>query len=183
MKYKMHRVHRAIAIVTLTALLTGASCKSGDNKIATQQASAAKPSPTPSKRLTKKAGWEIPGLAEAKATMPPRSLPAAANAKIYSTWLKPQPKANSAGTPTLKNYLAEDELKELGITAKKLPVMAIVKYELGDRLFCYVIKYRSTYAIEALHYYDEDGDKNFELVETGTQSPEFVPRIPGWVQQ
>ena len=39
--------------------------------------------------------------------------------------------------------------------------MTIVKYDLGGSPFCYVVKYRSTYAIEALHYYDEDGDKKF----------------------
>ena len=177
MKHEMHRLHHAVSVVLLTALIAGAGCKSNNDKL------AAKPSANPSKRLIKKAGWEIPGLAGAKATMPPRSLPAGGNAKIYSTWLKPQPKANVAGPPTLKSYLAEEELKELGVTALKLPVMTIVKYDLGDRPFCYVIKYRSTYAIEALHYYDEDGDKSFELVETGTQSPEFVPRIPGWAQQ
>jgi hypothetical protein len=183
MKHAMYRFHHTVSIVLLTALLAGAGCKNNDNKLAAQQASAAKSSPTPSKKLIKKAGWEIPSLAGAKATMPPRSLPAAGNAKVYMTWLRPQPKANVVGPPTLRSYLAEEELKELGITAKKLPVMAIVKYELGDRPFCYVVKYRSTYAIEALHYYDEDGDKSFELVETGTQSPEFVPRIPGWAQQ
>lgn len=190
MKREMYRLYRAATVVLLTALLAGAGCKSNNNKLAAQQASAAKPSPTPSKRLIKKAGWEIPGLAVAKETSPPRLLPAAGNAKVYSTWLKPQPKAKVAGQaakiddlPTLKSYLAEEELKELGIPIKKLHILALVKYVLGDRPFCYVVKYRATYAVEALHYYDEDGDKSFELVETGTQSPDFVPRIPGWAQQ
>lgn len=183
MKHKMYRLHSAATVVLLTALLACAGCKNNDNKLAVQQASAAKPSPTPSKRLIKKAGWEIPGLAGAKAKGPPNSRPAAGNAKVYMSWLNPQQKANVAGPPTLRSYLGEEELKQLGITAKKLHVLALVKYELGDRPFCYVVKYRATYAVEALHYYDEDGDKSFELVETGTQSPEFAPRIPGWALQ
>ena len=185
MKHEMYRLHHAVSVVLLMALLAGAGCKSNNNKLAAQGASAANPSPTPSKRLIKKAGWEIPGLAVANVNIPPKPLPAAGNVKIYSTLLKPQvqPKAKFADLPNLKRYLAEAELKELGITAKSPAIMAIVKYELGDRPFCYVVKYRSTYAIEALHYYDEDGDKLFELVETGTQSPEFVPRIPVWAQK
>jgi hypothetical protein len=183
MEHEMYRFHHAVSVVLLTALLAGAGCKSNNNKLAAQQASAAKPSPTPSKRLIKKAGWEIPGLAGAKETGPSRLRPAAGNAKVYMSWLRPQPKANVAGPPTLGSYLAEAELKELGISAKKLQVLALVKYDIGDRPFCYVVKYRATYPVEALHYYDEDGDKSFELVETGTQSPEFVPRIPGWAQQ
>jgi len=185
MKHEMYRLRHAVYIVLLMALLAGAGCKNNDNKLAAQGASAAKPSPTSSKKLIKKAGWEIPGLAVAKVTIPPRPLPGAGNVKIYSTWLKPQsqPKAKFADLPNLNRYMAEAELKELGITAKSPAILAIVKYDLGDRPFCYVVKYRSTYAIEALHYYDEDGDKLFELAETGTQSPEFVPRVPGWAQQ
>jgi hypothetical protein len=190
MKYEMYRLHHAVSVVLLTALLAGAGCKNNDNKLAAQQADAAKPSPTPSKRLIKKAGWQIPGLEVARVTMPLRLLPSAGNSKVYLTWLKPRPKAKVAGQvakitdlPTLKSYLAEEELKELGITAKQPHILSLVKYDLGDRPFCYVVKYRSHYAVEALHYYDEDGDKSFELVETGTPSPEFVPRIPGWTQQ
>jgi hypothetical protein len=180
---KMYRLHRAAAIILLTGMFAGAGCKSNNNNPAAQQASAAKPSPSPSRRLIKTAGWDIPGLLGAKVTKPPRLVPAAGNAKVYSTWLSPQPKSKGAGLPTLKSYLAEGELKELGITATNLSVMTIVKYDLDGRSFCYVVKYRSTYAIEAVHYYDEDGDKRFELIESGTPSLNFAPRIPGWAQQ
>jgi hypothetical protein len=190
MKHEMYRLHHAVSVILLTALLAGAGCKNNNNKLAAQQADAAKPSPTPSKRLIKKAGWQIPGLEVAKVATPPRLLPAAGNAKVYLTWLKPRPKAKVAGQapkgadlPTLRSHLAEEELKELGITAKQLGILSLVKYDLGDRPFCYVVKYRSHYAVEALHYYDEDGDKSFELVETGTSSPNYVPRVPGWAQQ
>jgi hypothetical protein len=180
---KMYRLHRAATFVLLTALLAGASCKSNNNGLAAQQASAAKPSPTPSKSLIKKTGWEIPGLAGATEKGSPRLLRVAGNTKVYSTWLTPKPKASVVGNPNLKSYLAEEELKSLGITAGNFSVLLIAKYDTGDRPFCYVVKYRSTYAVEALHYYDEDGDKSFELVETGTSFPNFVPRIPGWAQQ
>jgi hypothetical protein len=183
MKHEMYRLHHAVSVVLLTALLAGAGCRNNNNKLAAQQAGAAKPSPTPSKRLIKKAGWQIPGLATARVITPSRLLPAAGKAKVYRTWLKPPPKAKVTSPPTLKSYLAEEELKELGITAKKLEVLALVKYDLDGRPFCYVVKYRSHYAVEALHYYDEDGDKSFELVETGTSSPNYVPRVPGWAQQ
>jgi hypothetical protein len=197
MKHKIYYLHYATFVVLLTALLACAGCKSNNNNPAAQQTSAAKPSPSPYRRLIKKAGWDIPGLLEAKVTMPPRLISEAGNAKVYSTWLTPQSKSKDAemstkvpglrrkgaSPPTLKSYLADGDLKELGITAKSLSVMTIVKYDLDGRPFCYVIKYRSTYAIEALHYYDEDGDKSFELIETGTPSLDFVPRIPGWAQQ
>ena len=83
---------------------------------------------------------------------------------------------------TLMGYMSEEELKELGITTKNPMVVTIVKYDAGDRPFCYVVKYRSTYTMEGLHFYDEDGDKKFELLETGTALPTFTPRIPGWAQ-
>jgi hypothetical protein len=189
MKPKIYRLHHAVFVILLASLLACASCKSNSNPAA-QPASNAKPSPPPPKRLVKKAGWEIPGLLGAKEARAPRVLPAASNAKVYTTWLSPQPKGKVPGKstkvaelPTLRSYLAEEQLQQLGITAKKLYILTIIKYDLGDRPFCYIVKYRSTYGIEALHYYDEDGDKLFELVETGVPLPDFVPRIPGWAQQ
>jgi hypothetical protein len=178
MKCKRYQPHRAIFFVLLTAILTGAGCKNDSYQNAAQQVSAAKTNPTPSRRLIKEGGWKIPGLAVAKEGRPPSLLQAASNekVKVYSSWLSP---ISGAGAPvTLRNYLSDQELEELGITAKKLHVLTIVKYGMGDRPFCYVVKYRSTYTVDALHYYDEDGDKNFELVETGTTSTEFIPRIP-----
>jgi hypothetical protein len=131
--------------------------------------------------LTKTSGWQIPGVTGAKEVRPPKLLPTAGNAKVYSSWLSPPPR--NAKLDTLKSYLSEDELKGLGIITKNPYIEVIVKYDVGGKPFCYVIKYRSVYAIEGLHYYDEDGDKSFELVETGSPSLEFVPRIPGWAQQ
>lgn len=162
-------------------LFTSASCKSSGYQNAAQPAIAvAKPNPVPAtgKRLIKEEGWKIPGLAVAKEYRPAILLQAASNetVKVYSSWLSPQ---SGAGSPvTLRDFLSEQELKDLGITAKKLRVMTIVKYDLGDRPFCYVIKYRAIYTMEGLHYYDEDGDSRFELVETGTASAEFTPRLP-----
>jgi hypothetical protein len=195
MKHKMYYLHRAASVVLLAALFAGAGCKSNNNKPAAQSASVAKPSPSPPRRLIRKAGWEIPGLVGAKEDKVSKLLPVAGNAKVYSTLLSPSPKPRPAGQPgkiddlpTLRSYLSEEEREKLGITAKKLYVMSMVRYELGDRPFCYVVKYRARYAIEALHYYDEDGDKNFELVESGTPDAgtafsKFVPRIPEWAQQ
>jgi hypothetical protein len=200
MKHKIYRLRCACAVVVLlTTLLAIAGCKSNSNNPASQPASAAKPAPSSSRRLIKTGGWEIPGLSGAKEGRKPVFLPASGNAKVYFTRLTPRPTSNdaepsptvgvrrikSASMPTLKNYLSEGELKELGITAKGLTITTIVKYDIGDnsRPFCYVVKYRSTYAVEALHYYDEDGDKRFELLETGTPAQVFVPRIPGWAQQ
>src|SRR5688572_3481310 len=131
---KKYRLHHAAKIVLLTALLADAGCKSNNNKPTPQPVSAAKPSEAPPKRLVKKTGWEIPGLAGAKGIQAPRLLPAAGNAKVYLTTLAPQPKAKSPGQPlktedlpTIRTYLAEEQRKELGITAKKLYILTIVK--------------------------------------------------------
>jgi len=195
MKHEMCR--RVASVVLLTTLLTCAGCKSNDNKPVAQTASAAKavgaakPSPPPYKRLVKKSGWKIPGLATAREFRPPRLLPSTSNggnsgngnngsAKVYTSSLRPPP---VMGKPvTLKDYMSEEELKELGITTTNPMVVTIVKYDAGDRPFCYVVKYRSTYTMEGLHFYDEDGDKNFELLETGTALPQFTPRVPAWAQ-
>jgi hypothetical protein len=183
MKYKRYQIHQMVSFVLLTVLFTGSSCKSSSYKNAAQPVSAAKPSSTLSRKLIKAGGWKIPGLSAAKEVRPTSLLQAASNEKlkIYSSWLSPLSK--DSAPVTLRDYLSEQDLKDLGITAKKLQVMSIVKYDLGDRPFCYVTKYRSTYTVDALHYYDEDGDKNFELVETGTASTEFIPRIPSTMKQ
>jgi hypothetical protein len=180
---KRYQLHHMISFALLTMLFTGSGCKSKSYQNAAQQASAAKPSPASPRKMIKEGGWEIPGLAVAKEVRPPSLLQAASNEKIkvYSSWLNPV--SNAAAPVTLRNFLSEQELKELGITAIKLRVMTIVKYDLVDHPFCYVVKYRSTYTVDALHYYDEDGDKNFELVETGTASTEFIPRIPSLTKQ
>jgi hypothetical protein len=180
MKIKRCHLHHTISFVFLTMLFTGASCKSSSYQNVAKPANAAKPSPVPTtgKRLIKEEGWKIPGLAVAKEYRPASLLQAASNetVKVYSSWLSPQP---GTGSPvTLRDFLSEQELIDLGIYAKKLRVMTIVKYDLGDRPFCYVIKYRAIYTMEGLHYYDEDGDSRFELVETGTASAEFTPRLP-----
>jgi hypothetical protein len=183
MKYTRYQLHYLISLVLLTLLFTGSSCKSSSYQNAAQSVSAAKPSTIPSRKLVKAGGWKIPGLAVAKEVRPTSLLQAASNEKVklYSSWLSPLSK--DAALVTLRDYLSDQYLNDLGITAKKLQVMSIVKYDLGDRPFCYVVKYRSTYTIDALHYYDEDGDKNFELVETGTPSTEFIPRIPSTTKQ
>jgi hypothetical protein len=183
MKYNRHQLHHMVSFVLLTVLFIGAGCKSSSYQNAAQPVSAAKSIPTPSRRLIKEEGWKIPGLAVAKEVRPPSLLQAASSdrVKVYSSWLGPLSRA--AAPITLRDYLSEQELKELGITAKKLHVLTIVKYDLGDRPFCYAVKYRAKYTIDALHYYDEDGDKNFELVETGTASTEFIPRIPNVTKQ
>jgi hypothetical protein len=192
LKHEAYRLHLLAFVLLLAALLAGAGCKSSSSKPAAQPESAAKPnqtpsSQTPSKRLIKTSGWNIPGLAGAKEIYPPRLLPAAGNVKVYSTLLNPPSRGASPNTlaslDTLKNYLSEDELKELGIITQNPYIEAIAKYDVDGHPFCYVIKYRSVYAIEGLHYYDEDGDKRFELLEPGTPSLGFVPRIPGWAQQ
>jgi hypothetical protein len=188
MKYKMYHlfyhihVHHAVSLVLLTLLLSVAGCKSSGLKNTAQPASAAKPSSAPSKRLTKEGGWKIPGLAIAKEFRPPTLLPSAGNesVKVYTSSLRPP--FGPPGPVTLKDYLSDEELKELGITTNKPMVMTIVKFDQGDHPFCYVIKYRSIYTMEGLHYYDEDGDQDFELLETGTALPQFIPRIPSWVQ-
>jgi hypothetical protein len=155
----------------------------GCNRNTARPANAAKPNPTPSKRLIKEGGWKIPGYTIAKEFISPRLLQSSGNepVKIYSSWLSTVRK--NASPVTLRDYLSEQEIKELNIIGKKLHVMTIVKYDNGDLPFCYVVKYRSTYTMEALHYYDEDGDKRFELVETGTASQGFIPRIPSWLKQ
>jgi hypothetical protein len=183
MKYKRYQLHPMISLVLLTALCIGSSCKSSSYQNAAPPVSAEKPSTTPSRKLVKAEGWKIPGLAVAKEVISPILLQAASNekVKVYSSWLSPLFEAPAP--VTLRGYFSEQELKELGITAKNLRVMSIVKYDLGDRPFCYVVKYRAKYTIDALHYYDEDGDKNFELVETGTISTEFIPRIPSMTKQ
>lgn len=168
----------SISIVLLTILLAFAGC----NRNTARPANAAKPTPTPSKRLIKEGGWKIPGFATAKEIISPRSIASPGNepVKIYSSWLSTVRK--NASPVTLHEYLSEQEIQELNIIGKKLQVMTIVKFDNGDLPFCYVVKYRSTYAMEALHYYDEDGDKRFELVETGTASQGFIPRIPNWIK-
>jgi hypothetical protein len=180
---KRYQLHHTVSFVLLTALLIGAGCKNNSYQNATQQVSAAKPSPTSSRRLIKEGGWKIPGLAVAKEVRTPSLLQAASNekVKVYSSWLSPI--SNADAPVTLRNFLSEQELKDLGITAVKLRVLTIVKYDMGDRPFCYVVKYRSTYTVDGLHYYDENGDGNFELVETGTSSTEFIPRIPSFTKQ
>jgi hypothetical protein len=187
LKQEAYRLHLLAFVLLLAALLAGAGCKSSSSKPAAQSESAAKPNQTPSKRLIKTSGWNIPGLTGAKEIYPPKLLPAAGNAKVYSTLLNPPPRGADTNTPasldTLKNYLSEEELKELGIITQNPHIEAIAKYDVDGHPFCYVIKYRSVYAIEGLHYYDEDGDKRFELLEPGTPSLGFVPRIPGWAQQ
>jgi hypothetical protein len=180
---KKYRLHHTVSFVLLTVLFISSSCKNSSYQNAAQPVSAAKPSPTPARRLIKEGGWKIPGLAVAKEIRPPILLQAASTekVKVHSSWLSPM---SGAATPvTLRNFLSEQELQELGITSKKLHLMTIVKYDLGERPFCYVVKYRAKYTIDALHYYDEDGDKNFELVETGTASTEFIPRIPSLTKQ
>jgi hypothetical protein len=183
MKYTRYQLHHTVSFVLLTVLFIGSSCKSSGYQNAAQPVSAAKPSPTPSRRLIKEGGWKIPGLAVAKEIRPPNLLQAASSekVKIYSSWLSPM--SGATHPVTLRDFLSEQEIQELGITSKKLHVLTIVKYDLGDRPFCYVIKYRAKYTIDALHYYDEDGDKNFELVEIGTASTEFIPRIPSLTKQ
>jgi hypothetical protein len=180
---KRYQLHHMVSFALITVLFTGSGCKSNSYQNAAQQVSAAKPSPTTSRRLIKEGGWEIPGLAVAKEVRPPILLQAAGNekVKVYSSWLRPI--SNAAAPVSLRDFLSEQELKELGITAIKLRVLMIVKYDLGDRPFCYVVKYRSTYTVDGLHYYDENGDGNFELVETGTASTEFIPRIPSLTKQ
>jgi hypothetical protein len=188
MKYRRYHLSSqaspAISLVLLTMLLIGAGCKRVDSNNAAQPAAVARSSPTPfnQRKLIKEDGWKIPGLAVAKEARPASLLQGVNNdsVKVYSTWLKPFPSGSSP--VSLRDFWSEEQLQELGITAKKLRVLLIVKYDMGDRPFCYVVKYRSTRAIEALHYYDEDGDKDFELAERGDISPQFVPRIPKWVQ-
>jgi hypothetical protein len=183
MKHKQYHLYQAIFVGLLIVLLTCASCKSVGGNNASSPASAAisssTPSSSPSKRLIKEAGWRIPGIGAAKEFLKPTLLQAASSesVKVYSTWLRPQ-SSNNSGPVTLKEYLSDEELKELGVPEQRPQVMTIVKYDLGDRPFCYVVKYRATYTMEGLHYYDEDGDKLFELVERGTPSPDFIPRIP-----
>jgi hypothetical protein len=160
-------------LVLLSLLLCGCS----NNKQNTT-----KSAPTPlARKLMNKDGWQIPGLAHAKEIKPPTLIPAAGNdsVKVYSTWLRPFNEDSSK--VTLNNYLSDAQVKELGIIA--VQVLTIVKYEINNRPFCYVAKYRSTYTVEALAYYDEDGDGLFELVEIAKASLDFIPRIPDWIKQ
>jgi hypothetical protein len=188
MKSKRHHLYRALSLVLLTLSLGAAGCKSNGNKsvaqpaVAAKPGSVAKPSPPPHKRLISEGGWKIPGLAGAKEFIPPKLIQSASNesVKVYTSWLRPTPRATAP--ITLREYFLDEQIKELGITAKRLMVEVIVKYDVGGRPFCYVVKYRARYAVEALHFYDEDGDKDFELVETGTAQPTFTPRIPNWAQ-
>jgi hypothetical protein len=166
-------------IVLLLLLLGGvsSSCKQTSSS-----GSTAKSAPTPSvRKLVNKEGWQIPGLAQAKEFRPPTLVQAAGkdSVKVYSSWLRP---FNEDGSKvTLNNYLSDVQVKELGIIA--VQVLTLVKYEINKRPFCYIVKYRSTYTVEALAYYDEDGDGLFELVETAKSSLDFIPRIPDWARQ
>jgi hypothetical protein len=187
MKCERYLLYHMLSFALSTALLAGAGCKSVGSKSGNPNSAnnnAAQPTPTavPLKRLIKPSGWKIPGLGAAVEFIPPKLLPSTSNgsAQVYASSLSPQP--NPASPVTLRSYLSDEELKELGITAKKLHVITIVKFDLDGSPFCYVVKYRSTYTMEGLHYYDEDGDKSFELVETGTVFPDFIPRIPSWAQ-
>lgn len=130
-----------------------------------------------SRRLNRTAGWQIPGLSQSKEFKPRRLLDHVSNeaVKVYGTWLRPDHKVVLDD-----DYLSEDDLQELRVIGGRTIASDIIRYDIDDRPFCYVIHIHpeGLGATQQLVYYDEDGDGVFEVIESGRWQQ--TPRIPQW---
>jgi hypothetical protein len=133
-------------------------------------------------KVTRESGWEIPSLKQSRVTRSRQTLSNKNDepVQIYWTWLEPQQES----LLDTSSYLPE-ELKVLRLESGVWSVTRVIEYDVDERKFCYVILIhpQNAGALSALHYYDEDGDGNFETVERGNAHfVSFIPRIPQWVK-
>lgn len=146
---------------------------------------AATDSPPNTERVLRLEGWEIPGLA-VSVEVGKRSLFKTAGTKVpqlYWTWLRPKTKLDEEFFID-DNYFTGHERGALHLLPGKLAVIKIVRYDIQQKPFCYVvfIHPQGVGATNGLAYYDEDGDGKFEGVERASVLPSFVPQLPTWAQ-
>lgn len=182
--------------VTAAMMLTLMGCAHPNSK-ASQSAAATAPqkdvaaipqvaSSPDEQKVMKEGGWEIPGLAQGKVTQP-RTVFRSSDVdgvRVYWAWLRPE--AQEGEEFIIEDaYFSADERKTLRLIPGEQAVMKIARYDVGERVFCYqvTIHPKGIGAMNALVYYDEDGDGRFETVERGSVLPSFVPRIPQWTRQ
>lgn len=136
--------------------------------------------------LLNKEGWEIPGLSKSKINKPRNLFRNGSTDSLimYWTWLQPN---SEEGQETKLNdtALSKQQRETLRLLEGDIMITDIVQFDINNRPFCYLIKIhpRGIGATQGLHYYDEDGDGKFEMVEKGSALPAFVPRIPPWTEK
>lgn len=140
-------------------------------------------------RLVNDAGWEIPGLAHARALRPPelqrtrdRSI------QLYFTYYEPQETFIKRLFPSRRKPKPEEaNWKSEGLKVSLIEERVINGHKFCYRLTVYEIFHdkqtglpRYTNYLETLLYYDEDGDGKFETLEGGLDY--FASgHIPKWV--
>ncbi len=140
---------------------------------------------TEAQRLVKKEGWQILGLSKSKINKS-RNLfknGSSESLKMYWTWLKPDVEEGSLLIID-SNEFTKEERETLSIPEGNQVIVDIIKFDINDQPFCYVVKMHreGIGAIQAVHYYDEDGDGRFEIIQSGSALPSFVPKIPLWIK-
>ena len=140
------------------------------------------------RRITNKAGWEIPGLAESKlGTTSETYLSRTVSPRINLTELEPDREVVS----TLNSYFAKGK-EEIIVSPFEARVIRIERFSIDDRPFCYIVyvkplhtdpRVKETLPPESLTssfaYYDEDNDGRFEVFKTEDLGVD--PLIPKWV--
>ena len=142
------------------------------------------------RRVIKKEGWKIPGLAQSRIAGYRRAFAAHGEApvQIYVTAFKPIREI----VVNTSLYSFPEDGETLVIRQLPISIRSIVRYEVGGKAFCYSIQ-----GVEALYnkrtdtggyggeygflYYDNDGDGKFESFEIGGHILPFTPKVPTWV--
>lgn len=141
-------------------------------------------------RSIKDEGWEIPGLANARALRPPElQTTRDRSIQLYSTYYQPEVETfiKRPFPPRRK-----PKPEEANWISQGLKVSTIEEYVINGHKFCYRLAVyeifrdkesglpKYTNFLETLLYYDEDGDGKFETLEEGL---DYFARahIPKWV--
>ncbi len=162
----------------------------GDVTLLTEIVKSDLPPDIQPKRLVNDAGWEIPGLAQARMLRPPelqrtrdRSI------QLYFTYYEPEVATFITRSFPSRRKPKPEEAKWI---SEGLKVRLIEERVINGHKFCYRLTVdeifhdrvtglpKYTNYIETLFYYDEDGDGKFETLEEGL---DYFGRghIPKWV--
>jgi tetratricopeptide (TPR) repeat protein len=166
-----------------------AAWSEGDLKLLNEIVGVKLPKSIEPRKLTKEAGWEIPGLARSTKLRPPelqktrdRSI------DLYVTFYEPELET------LIKRPYESRRKREADQTHWKsegLKIQLIEEQVINGHIFCYAVrveeyfldesqKRRYSNDLETLWYYDEDGDGKFETLEEGL-GYFSGGHIPDWV--
>ena len=143
------------------------------------------------KRVVMPTGWKIPGLTESKALSPRHPLAPGYGVQgvpMQITLLKPTREVREQ----ILLYGAKDGGETIIVGQRLAVVRGIIKCELNDRAFLYIVQFGSLVydslskttdqsGLFGLLYYDNDGDGIFESRESGPLAVTPDLRIPDWV--